>query len=203
MSAPGEDAGRVLPPGFYERSVLDVARDLVGAVLLVDGVGGIIVETEAYREDEPACHAYVGLTARTAPIFGPPGHSYVYLSYGIHSLLNVVAQPEGSAAAVLIRALEPRWGVERMRERRGLKAQTALCSGPGKLTQALAVGLELNARSLREPPFELREGDAGIRARTVAVAPRIGISQALDLPWRYCAVDSEHLSRPLPRAAVA
>jgi DNA-3-methyladenine glycosylase len=193
----------VLEPAFYERSVVDVARDLIGCELLVDGVGGVIVEAEAYRGDEPACHAYVGLTPRTAPLFGPSGNAYVYLSYGIHSLLNAVAEPEGSAAAVLIRALEPRHGVHRMRERRGLDDERLLCSGPGKLTQALGIGLEHNWRSLSEPPFELREPEPDWRRRTVAVSPRIGISRAVELPWRYCAEGSAHLSRPIPVAKAA
>ena len=180
---------------FYERSVLDVARDLVGCEFLVDGVGGVIVETEAYHGDEPACHGFVGLTPRTEPLFGPPGHAYVYLSYGIHSMLNVVTEPEGTAAAVLIRAIEPRWGLDRMRERRGLEAKRALCSGPGKLAQALAVGLELNRRSLQEAPFKLRAAGEPIEA--MAVAPRIGITRAIELPWRFCAVGSRYLSRPL------
>ena len=137
-----------LPVEFYDRPVVEVARDLVGCSLTVDGVGGIITETEAYHVSEPACHAYVGLTERTAPLYGPPGHAYVYLSYGVHSLLNAVAEPEGEAAAVLIRALEPRWGLEEMRKRRGLEAERMLCSGPGKLTQALGVGLELNKATL-------------------------------------------------------
>jgi DNA-3-methyladenine glycosylase len=193
----------VLDQAFYDRSVLDVAHDLIGCELLVDGVGGPIVEAEAYRADEPACHAYVGLTDRTEPLFGPPGHAYVYLSYGIHSLLNAVAEPEGSAAAVLIRALEPRHGIDRMRERRGAVDERLLCSGPGRLTQALGVGLELNRRSLAAPPFELREPPAGWDLRTVAVSPRIGISRAEELPWRYCAVGSGHLSRPIPSARAA
>ena len=196
-------AGDRLPASFFERSVLEVAADLVGCGLLVDGVGGVIVETEAYRADEPACHAYVGLTARTEPLFGPPGHAYVYLSYGIHSLLNVVAEPESSAAAALIRAVEPRWGIERMRERRGVDSERLLCSGPGKLTQALGVGLGHNRRSLSEWPFELRAPDAGWSAGTVAVAPRIGITRAVELPWRYCAAGNDHVSRPIPRAAAA
>lgn len=193
--------GRVLPGRFYERSVLEVARDLVGCQLLVDGVGGVIVETEAYRGDEPACHAYVGLTERTAPLFGPPGHAYVYLSYGIHSLLNVVAQPEGAAAAVLIRALEPRWGVDEMRRRRGIDRIEDLCSGPGKLTEALGVDLRLNSRSLSEPPFRLLTPEPEWGEAAVAVAPRVGITKAVELPWRFCAAGSRHLSRPLPRAA--
>ena len=197
MSARPLPAGAVLPPSFYERSVLEVARDLVGCALLVDGVGGIIVETEAYRGDEPACHAYVGLTPRTAPLFGPPGHAYVYLSYGVHSLLNAVAEPKGSAAAALIRALEPRWGVERMRARRGLDDERLLCAGPGRLTQALGVGLELNEAPLTAPPFEVHAADPAYAARTVAVAPRIGITRAAELAWRYCAEGSRYLSRPL------
>jgi DNA-3-methyladenine glycosylase len=196
-------SGDHLGPDFFARSVLDVARDLVGCALMVDGVGGVIVETEAYRADEPACHAYVGLTARTEPLFGPPGHAYVYLSYGVHSLLNAVAEPEGQAAAALIRAIEPRWGLEAMRARRGLHDERLLCSGPGKLTQALGVGLELNRHSLLEPPFRIHAPDPEWSAHTVSVAPRIGITRAVDLPWRYCAVGNGHLSRPLPRTAKA
>ena len=122
---------------FFDRSVHEVARDLIGCRLFFDGVGGTIVETESYERDDPACHAYVGLTDRTEVLFGPPGRAYVYLSYGIHSLLNAVAEPEGEAAAVLIRALEPTAGLEPMRERRGDRADGELCSGPGKLTEAL------------------------------------------------------------------
>jgi DNA-3-methyladenine glycosylase len=184
---------------FYERPVVEVARDLVGCSLTVDGVGGIITETEAYHVSEPACHAYVGLTERTAPLYGPPAHAYVYLSYGVHSLLNAVAEPEGEAAAVLIRALEPRWGLDVMRKRRGLEAERLLCSGPGKLTQALGVGLDLNRTRLTAAPFELRE-----RAEdwdVVGVAPRIGITRAVELEWRFCAAGSRYLSRPIPVSA--
>ena len=195
--------GELLPTAFYERRVTDVARDLVGCELLVDGVGGTIVEVEAYHQSEPACHAYVGLTPRTATLFGPPGRAYVYLSYGIHSLLNAVCEPEGVGAAVLIRALEPRRGLDRMRARRGLDDERLLCSGPGKLTQALGIGLDLNGRSLQELPFELRARAGATPVDTVAVAPRIGINRAVDLPWRYCAADSRCLSRPLPRARAA
>lgn len=190
-----------LPASFYEREVVEVARELVGCSLTVAGVGGIIVETEAYHVSEAACHAYVGLTPRTAPLFGPPGHAYVYLSYGIHSMLNAVAEPEGQAAAVLIRALEPRWGIDPMRARRGLDSVRHLCSGPGKLTQALAIGLGLNTQPLTEPPFELRAAEPGWADETVAVAPRIGITRAVELPWRYCARPSRFLSRPLPAAS--
>ena len=192
-----------LPDSFYERPVSDVARDLVGCELLVDGVGGTIVEVEAYHQSEPACHAYVGLTPRTAPLFGPPGHAYVCLSYGIHSLLNAVCEPEGVGAAALIRALEPRWGVERMQARRGVTDERLLCSGPGKLTQALGVGLGLNQHRLSASPFELREPSPAYEARTVAVAPRIGITRAVELPWRYCDAGSRHLSRGIPVSAGA
>ncbi|MDQ3572699.1 MAG: DNA-3-methyladenine glycosylase [Actinomycetota bacterium] len=174
--------------------MLAVARELVGCELRVAGVGGVIVETEAYRGDEPACHGFVGLTPRTQPLFGPPGHAYVYLSYGIHSMLNVVTEPEGTAAAVLVRAVEPRWRLDRMRVRRGVESDFALCSGPGKLAQALGVGLELNRRSLLTPPFELRGPSEPLE--TVAVAPRIGITRATELPWRFCAAGSRYLSRP-------
>jgi DNA-3-methyladenine glycosylase len=187
---------------FFARSVHEVARDLIGCGLRFDGVGGVIVETESYERDDPACHAHVGLTDRTAPLFGPPGHAYVYLSYGIHSCLNFVCEPEGSAAAVLIRALEPRWGVERMVARRGRADERELCSGPGKLTEALGIGLETNRASLMVPPFELRERDPGSgRVVEVVTGPRIGISKATELPWRFCAAESRYLSRPLQAAA--
>jgi DNA-3-methyladenine glycosylase len=194
MSAP-------LDEGFFTGSVHDVARELVGCSLLVKGVGGVIVETESYERDDPACHAYVGLTARTAPLFGPPGHSYVYLSYGIHTCLNFVCEPEGRAAAVLIRALEPRWGIDEMRRRRGRQDLRELCSGPGKLTEALGVGMEMNAVPLTEPPFDVRDRDDGWRGVRVGTGPRIGISRAAELPWRFCAMGSEYLSRPLREAS--
>ncbi len=146
---------RRLEPAFFDRSVHEVARDLVGCRLFFDGVGGTIVETESYERDDPACHAYVGLTDRTEVLFGPPGRAYVYLSYGIHSLLNAVAEPEGEAAAVLIRALEPTAGLEAMRARRGDRPDVELCSGPGKLTEALGIGLELNGADLDRDPFLL------------------------------------------------
>ncbi|HSI79016.1 MAG TPA: DNA-3-methyladenine glycosylase [Solirubrobacterales bacterium] len=191
----------LLEESFFERSVHEVARDLIGCRLLFGGVGGVIVETESYQRDDPACHAYVGLTERTATLFGPPGRAYVYLSYGIHSLLNAVAEPEGSAAAVLIRALAPRWGVDEMRARRGGVGDRDLCSGPGKLTEALGIGLAVNGASLTAPPFELRSRERGWRQVEVATGPRIGITRATERPWRFCAVGSEHLSRPLPRLA--
>jgi DNA-3-methyladenine glycosylase len=181
---------------FFERSVHAVARDLVGCRLFFDGVGGTIVETESYERDDPACHAYVGLTDRTEVLFGPPGRAYVYLSYGIHSLLNAVAEPEGEAAAVLIRALEPTDGLETMRARRGDRAVAELCSGPGKLTEALGIGLERNGADLSRDPFQLLP-PAG-SAPAVVTGPRIGITKAVARPWRFCAAGSRFVSRPRP-----
>jgi DNA-3-methyladenine glycosylase len=185
---------------FFERSVHQVARDLIGCELAVEGAAGIIVETEAYDAGDPACHAYIGRTARNEVLFGPPGRAYVYLSYGIHSLLNAVAEPEGSAAAVLIRALEPTEGIDLMRERRGREAVEELCSGPGKLTEALGVGLVLNGADLLAPPFELAPRNGGAAAEIVT-GPRIGITKAAELPWRYCAAGSRFVSRPWPVSA--
>ena len=190
-----------LGESFFARSVHEVARDLIGCELTFAGVGGVIVETESYDRHDPACHAYVGLTPRTATIFGPPAHAYVYLSYGIHSLLNAVAEPEGTAAAVLIRALEPRHGIEAMVRRRRRRELRQLCSGPGKLTEALGIDLRHNGSSLIEPPFELRDCAPEWRAVEVATGPRIGITRATELPWRFCAAGSAYLSRPLSLAA--
>jgi DNA-3-methyladenine glycosylase len=181
---------------FFARSVHEVARDLVGCELRVAGVGGVIVETEAYEADDPACHAYVGRTSRNAVLFGPPGRAYVYLSYGIHSLLNAVCEPDGSAAAVLIRGLEPTAGIEEMRSRRGRAAVADLCSGPGKLTEALGVELGLNGASLLDPPFELTARSGEWRDPEIITGPRIGITKAVELPWRYCAAGNRHVSRP-------
>lgn len=178
---------------FFARSVHLVARELIGCRLFFDGVGGTIVETESYERDDPACHAYVGLTARTEPIFGPPGRAYVYLSYGIHSLLNAVCEPEGEAAAVLIRALRPTAGLERMRARRGERPDRELCSGPGKLTEALGIGLEQNTADLGREPFLLLAPE-GPPPRVVT-GPRIGITKAVERPWRFCAADSPFVSR--------
>lgn len=186
---------------FFERSVHEVARDLIGCAFLFDGVGGVIVETESYERDDPACHAHVGLTPRTATIFGPPARAYVYLSYGIHSCVNFVCEPEGQAAAVLIRALDPRWGIEAMAARRGRNVPRELCSGPGKLAQALGIGLGANGAALTVPPFELRPREGEWVDVEVATGPRIGITKAIELPWRFCAADSVYLSRPLPLAA--
>jgi len=183
---------------FFERSVHCVARELIGCRLFFAGVGGVIVETESYERDDPACHAYVGLTDRTATLFGPPGRAYVYLSYGIHALLNFVAEPEGEAAAVLIRALEPTAGIEAMRERRGERSDHDLCSGPGKLTEALGVGLEQNEADLAAAPFLLLPPDPSWQGE-VATGPRIGISKAVERPWRFAAAGSPYMSRPVIR----
>jgi len=184
-----------LPTTFFSRSVHLVARELIGCRLTFAGCGGVIVETESYERDDPACHAYVGLTDRTEVLFGPPGRAYVYLSYGIHSLLNFVAKPEGEAAAVLIRALEPTDDIEAMRARRGDRPDRDLCSGPGKLTEALGIGLEQNEADLSVDPFLLRPPDEGWRGE-VLTGPRIGITKAVERPWRFCAADSPHVSRP-------
>jgi DNA-3-methyladenine glycosylase len=185
---------------FFDRSVHEVARELIGCTVAVGGAAGIIVETEAYNATDPACHAYIGRTGRNEVLFGEPGHAYVYLSYGIHSLLNFVAEPAGSAAAVLIRALEPTEEIELMRERRGLGELEQLCSGPGKLTEALGVGLELNGADLMVPPFELTWPEPGRGAAEVVAGTRIGITKAAELPWRYCLAGSRFVSRPWPPA---
>jgi DNA-3-methyladenine glycosylase len=187
-----------LTADFFARSVQDVARELIGCELRFHGVGGVIVEVESYERDDPACHAYVGLTPRTSTLFGPPGRAYVYLSYGIHSLLNFVAEPEGNAAAVLIRALEPRFGIDEMRHRRRRDEVRELCSGPGKLTESLGIDLEWNGAPVSEPPFELRGRSEEWRDVEVMTAPRVGITRATELPWRFCAAASPYLSRPVP-----
>jgi DNA-3-methyladenine glycosylase len=183
----------VLGPEFFARSVHDVAPELIGATLLVDGVGGRIVEVEAYDAEDPASHAYRGQTKRNAVMFGPPGHAYVYRSYGIHWCLNLVCAGVGRAEAVLVRALEPTEGLELMRARRGVLAERALCSGPGKLCQALAVTGAHDGLALDAPPFALLERSA---TPVVATGPRIGITRAADLPWRYGLAGSPFLSRP-------
>jgi DNA-3-methyladenine glycosylase len=179
---------------FFARSVHEVAPNLIGVTLLVDGVGGRIVEVEAYHHEDPAAHGYRGRTERNATMFGPPGRVYVYRSYGIHWCVNFVCEEIGSASAVLIRALEPTDGIEAMRERRGLDDPRALCSGPGKLCQALGITREHDGLALDRPPFELRER-AG--EPEIVQGPRIGISKAVDLPWRYGEAGSRYLSRAL------
>ncbi len=179
-----------------------VARELLGCRLYYGGCGGTIVETESYERDDPACHAYGGLTARNEVLFGPPGRAYVYLSYGIHSLLNAVAEPEGEAAAVLIRALEPTAGLEAMRARRRGRPDAELCSGPGKLTEALGIGLDANGADLAREPFLLLPPEPGWRGEVVA-GPRVGITKATELPWRFSVAGSRFVSRPRPDGAVS
>jgi DNA-3-methyladenine glycosylase len=191
-------AGERLRVEFFDRSVHLVARELIGCRLFFAGCGGTIVETESYERDDPACHAYVGLTDRTEVLFGPPGRAYVYLSYGIHSLLNFVAEPEGEAAAVLIRALEPTAGLEQMRARRGERPDSDLCSGPGKLTEALGIGLEQNRADLGRDPFLLLRAEPG-HAPEVLTGPRVGITKAVERPWRFAAADSSYVSKPAIR----
>jgi DNA-3-methyladenine glycosylase len=180
---------------FYARSVHDVARDLVGCTVRHGGAAGRIVEVESYHQEEPACHAFAGLTPRTRTLFGPPGFAYVYRSYGIHALLNAVAEDEGVGAAALIRALEPVEGVEEMRRRRGIDRVEDLCNGPGKLTQALGIWLDLNGTPLVGGPIEIlpRSGEPEIVTGT-----RIGINKAVELPWRFCDAASACVSRPWP-----
>jgi DNA-3-methyladenine glycosylase len=171
--------------------VLEVAPDLLGCVVEHGSTSGVIVETEAYHFSEPACHAYVGVTPRTGVLHGPPGTAYVYRSYGIHALLNAVCEPEGVGAAVLIRALEPLSGLEEMRARRGAGE---LCNGPGKLTQALGIELTENGSSLVDGPVRILRGEP----LEYVTGPRIGITKAAELPWRFCAVGARDVSRPWP-----
>lgn len=189
---------RPLPSAFFDRHASAVARDLIGVTLLVDNVGGVIVESEAYDHQDPAAHSFVGKTARNATMFGPPGRAYVYRSYGIHWCVNVVCggTPPG---AVLIRALQPTAGIELMQARRGAEDARALCSGPGKLCQALAITRALDGAPLDEPPFALIA-----RAETppIAVGPRIGISKAVETPWRFGWAASPFLSRPFRSGAI-
>jgi len=180
---------------FYDRPVLEVARDLIGCVVAHGETSGVIVETEAYHDSEPAAHSFVGLTPRTKLLFGPPGYAYVYRSYGIHALLNAVSEREGVGAAVLIRALEPLEGVELMRLRRGLERLERLCSGPGKLTQALAIELEHNGCDLERGPVVFSERPTAWRDVQVGVDTRIGITKAPELPWRFVAADNRFVSK--------
>ena len=199
-------AAGTLDRAFYDRPVLEVARDLVGCTVRHGPTAGLIVETEAYHHSEPASHAYVGVTPRSATLYGPPGVAYVYRSYGIHALLNAVCEPEGEGAAVLIRALEPLDGIDAMRARRGLHRLEELCSGPGKLTQALGIGLDLNTTSLLDGPIRLGPPVRERPAVELVIGPRVGITKAVDLPWRFCALGSRYVSRPWPpgvRASLA
>lgn len=170
-----------------------LARRLIGATLLVDGVGGIIVETEAYDRDDPASHSFAGPTARNAAMFGPPGHAYVYRSYGIHWCLNIVCREAGHGAGVLIRAIEPVAGLDTMRARRGLDDVRLLCAGPGRVGQALGITRAHNGLAINAPPFELLPAPPKVK---VVSGPRIGISKAVDQPWRFGLAGSPFLSRP-------
>jgi len=203
-----------LPPDFYARSALDVAPDLIGCVVTHAGVSGVIVETEAYHETEPACHAFAGLTRRTETLFGAPGNAYVYRSYGVHALLNAVCERDGVGAAVLIRALQPLDGVEEMLARRRLAGRPRsdgnggvraddLCSGPGKLTQALGVWLSENGTSLARGPIRISARSRAWRDPEIVRGARVGITHAVDLHWRFSAAGNPHVSRPRPPVAPA
>jgi DNA-3-methyladenine glycosylase len=182
-----------LTKAFFRRSVHEVAPDLIGATLLFKGVGGRIVEVEAYHHTDPAAHSFRGPTARNAVMFGPPGYTYVYRSYGIHWCLNLVCEPAGSASAVLIRALEPTEGLPLMRRRRGLSEVRLLCAGPGRVGQALGITVAHNGMPLDEAPFALF---ARTGAVDVIAGPRIGITKAVEKPWRYGLKGSAFLSKP-------
>jgi DNA-3-methyladenine glycosylase len=184
---------RRLRKSFFARSVHEVAPELVGATFMFAGTAGMIVEVEAYHHTDPAAHSYGGMTARNAVMFGPPGHAYVYRSYGLHWCVNFVCEPEGSAAAVLIRALEPTAGLPLMRRRRGIKDDRRLCSGPGKLTEAMGITHAHNGLALDASPFTIMARTTGSE---IVSGPRIGITKAAGLPWRYGLKRSRFLSRP-------
>ena len=188
-----------LQPSFFARSVHSVAPELIGATLLFVDIGGIIVEVEAYHHTDPAAHSFGGRTERNAIMFGPPGFAYVYRSYGIHWCLNFVCEPEGSASAVLIRALEPSHGLATMRRRRGLADVRLLCSGPGRLCEALAITSAHNGLALDRSPFRLL---APAKDVEVVSGPRIGIAKAVELPWRYGLKGSRFLSKPFGKVSI-
>ena len=187
---------RRLKPADFERDSLTMAQALIGAVLLVDGVGGRIVETEAYDREDAASHSHSGPTPRNQAMFGPPGRAYVYRSYGIHWCLNFVCREEGHGAGVLIRAIEPLKGLDIMSERRGLQEPRLLCSGPGRVGQALAILHAYNGHRLDQKPFEVLAAD---QPHEIVVGPRIGISKAADAPWRFGLAGSRYVSRPFPK----
>jgi DNA-3-methyladenine glycosylase len=194
-AVPAPVLGKPLKRAFFARSVHEVAPDLIGTTLLFNGVGGVIVEVEAYHHTEPAAHSYRGPTPRNMVMFGPPGFAYVYRSYGIHWCVNFVCEKEGSASAVLIRALEPTHGLVAMRRRRGLEEARALCSGPGKLTEALGITHAHNGLALDAPPFALHARTGKV---DVVAGIRIGLTKAVELPWRYGLRGSKFLSKPFP-----
>jgi len=187
---------RLLRRNFFARSVHAVAPDLIGATLLFKGVGGVIVEVEAYHHTDPAAHSFGGRTERNTVMFGPPGYAYVYRSYGIHWCLNFVCEPQGSASAVLIRALAPTQGLAAMRRRRGVADERLLCSGPGRLCEALAITDAQYGLALDKPPFQILARTADV---DVAIGPRIGLTKAVDHPWRYGLEGSRFLSKPFKR----
>ena len=187
-----------MPPGFYTQPVLDLASSLIGCILLVDGIGGIIVETEAYRAGDPASHSFAGPTVRNRAMWGPPGHAYIYRSYGLHWCLNLVGG-EASGAAVLLRALEPTHGLDTMRARRGLDDPRKLCAGPGRLAQALAVTAALDGHALDAAPFALNPRTS---EPPLVTGARIGITKAAAEPWRVGLAGSRFLSRPFPTPSV-
>jgi DNA-3-methyladenine glycosylase len=191
---------RKLRRDFFARNVHTVAPELIGATLLFDGVGGRIVEVEAYDHEDPASHGFAGRTARNAAMFGPAGHAYVYRSYGIHWCLNFTCEGEGIANAVLIRALEPLAGLDRMRRRRRVAEERLLCSGPGRLCQALGITRAHDGLPLDKLPFELRAREGEV---ALAIGPRIGITKAADNPWRYGAAGSPFLSKPFRARSVS
>jgi DNA-3-methyladenine glycosylase len=190
---PAQKPGKPLERAFFARRVLEVAPDLIGVTLLVNGVGGIIVEVEAYHHSEPAAHSFNGPTPRNLVMFGPPGVAYVYRSYGIHWCVNFVCEKAGSASAVLIRALQPTHGIPAMRRRRGLHDERSLCSGPGKLCEALAITGEHTGLALDTPPIALH---ARVQKPEIVTGERIGITKAVELPWRYGLKGSKFLSKP-------
>ncbi len=183
----------MLAAAFFDRDVDEVARDLIGTTLLVAGVGGVVVETEAYGREDPASHSFSGPTARNAAMFGPPGHAYVYRSYGIHWCLNLVCGPAGHGAAVLIRALQPTRGLPEMKRRRGIADERLLCSGPGRLSQALGISRDLDGHALDASPFRLTGRSEEV---PIVTGSRIGISKAADRLWRFGLAGSRRLSRP-------
>ncbi|HSZ05027.1 MAG TPA: DNA-3-methyladenine glycosylase [Solirubrobacteraceae bacterium] len=215
---------KALAPDFYDRPVVEVARELIGCVVEHGGAAGVIVETEAYHESEPACHAFVGLTPRTRTLLGPPGRAYVYRSYGIHAMLNAVCEQEGVGAAVLIRALEPTSGLALMRARRGATGGSPraglsagarsgrpgargslsdheLCSGPGKLTQALGISLAENGGDLASGPVRIAPRPPGWLEPAIVASTRVGITKAVELRWRFSVAGNRDVSRPWPRSA--
>jgi DNA-3-methyladenine glycosylase len=198
MSAPPDP----LPQTFFARSALEVARDLIGCTFLFGGAGGRLVETEAYRQDDPCCHGYRGKTDRNAVLFGPPGHLYVYFTYGMHFCANVASEEEGSAAGVLLRALEPACGVEGMIARRGVIEPRLLASGPARLAQALGIGRAQNGLPVWEPPLALLPRDSAAPQPRIATTARIGVRGGDQKPWRFIDADSRFLSRSPARTPI-